>query len=235
VFGTNNGSPADVAVGLKRHAKLWTVMGWSTDFFREGRHKALGFDSMQTFVDTFMTGYFAPMDPNDLLAMAWKLQQGDVSRNTGGDLASALGRIKAKIYVMPISHDVFFPPDDCEVEQRLIPGSQFSPLKSICGHLGLPTSPISSDKRNKNVHRGNATRVSLKTTLRAYRTAPAHGELPIWSASKRMLGSGTRAAPGVPHIETREAWLNPGFASGVPFFEGTSPLHRSRARRTSTT
>ena len=78
--GGKYGSPADVAAGLKRHAKLWTVMGWSTDFFREGRHKALGFDSMQAFVDTFMTGYFAPMDPNDLLAMAWKWQRGDVSR-----------------------------------------------------------------------------------------------------------------------------------------------------------
>ena len=66
--GGKYGSPADVAAGLKRHAKLWTVMGWSTDYFREGRHKALGFDSMQAFVDNFMTGYFAPMDPNDLLA-----------------------------------------------------------------------------------------------------------------------------------------------------------------------
>src|SRR6201998_2198273 len=126
--GFNGGkyrSPADVAAGLKRHAKLWTVMGWSTDFFREGRHKALGFDSMQAFVDTFMTGYFAPMDPNGLLGMAGKWQRGDVRRNTGGALASALGRIKAKTYVMPISHDMFFPPSDCEVERRLIPESQF--------------------------------------------------------------------------------------------------------------
>jgi homoserine O-acetyltransferase/O-succinyltransferase len=38
---------------------------------------------------------------------------------------------------MPISHDMFFPPGDCEVEQRLIPGSEFRPLKSIAGHLGL--------------------------------------------------------------------------------------------------
>ena len=30
-----------------------------------------------------MAGYFAPMDPNDLLAMAWKWQRGDVSRTTG--------------------------------------------------------------------------------------------------------------------------------------------------------
>lgn len=135
--GGKYGSPADVAAGLKRHAKLWTVMGWSTEFFRENRHKALGFDSMQSFIDTFMTGYFAPMDPNNLLAMAWKWQRGDVSRNTGGDLAAALGRVKAKTFVMPISHDMFFPPSDCEVEQRLIPGSQFRPLKSVCGHLGL--------------------------------------------------------------------------------------------------
>ncbi|HMN70609.1 MAG TPA: alpha/beta fold hydrolase [Rhodoblastus sp.] len=135
--GGKYGSPADVAAGLKRHAKLWTVMGWSTDFFRENRHKALGFESMQAFVDTFMTGYFAPMDPNNLLAMAWKWQRGDVSRNAGGDLAAALGRIKAKTFVMPISHDMFFPPADCEAEQRLIPGSQFRPLKSVCGHLGL--------------------------------------------------------------------------------------------------
>ena len=138
--GFNGGkysSPVDVAAGLKRQAKLWTVMGWSTDFFREGRHKALGFDSVQAFVDNFMTGYFAPMDPNDLLAMAWKWQRGDVSRHTEGDLAAALGRVKARTYVMPISHDMFFPPGDCEVEQRLIPGSEFRPLKSIAGHLGL--------------------------------------------------------------------------------------------------
>ncbi len=92
---------------------------------------------MQAFVDNFMTGYFAPMDPNDLLAMAWKWQRGDVSRHTEGDLAAALGRVKARTYVMPISHDMFFPPTDCEAEQRLIPGSEFRPLASIDGHLGL--------------------------------------------------------------------------------------------------
>jgi homoserine O-acetyltransferase len=130
-------SPAEVAAGLKRHARLWTVMGWSTDFFRAGRHKALGFDSMEAFVDNFMAAYFAPMDPNNLLAMAWKWQRGDVSRHTGGDLAAALGRIKARTFVMPISHDMFFSPGDCEAEQRLIPGSEFRPLISVDGHLGL--------------------------------------------------------------------------------------------------
>jgi homoserine O-acetyltransferase len=131
------GTPTEVAQGLKRHAKLWTVMGWSTEFFLQGRHRALGFADMTEFVDNFMTGYFAPMDPNDLLCMAWKWQRGDVSRITQGDLAAALGRITAKTFVMPITHDMFFPPNDCRVEQALIAHSEFRPLTSIDGHLGL--------------------------------------------------------------------------------------------------
>tara|TARA_R110002072_G_scaffold39236_5_gene112883 strand:- start:2979 stop:4013 length:1035 start_codon:yes stop_codon:yes gene_type:complete len=136
----NNGNYAnstEVVAGLRRHAKLWTVMGWSTEFFRQNRHQALGFESMKAFVDDFMTNYFAPMDPNNLLCMAWKWQRGDVSRHTDGDLATALGRITAKTYVMPISHDMFFPPSDCEVEQALIPNSEFKVINSIDGHLGL--------------------------------------------------------------------------------------------------
>ena len=138
--GFRNGdysSAADVAAGLKRHAKIWTVMGWSTEFFRCGRHRVLGFESVPAFVDQFMTGYFGPMDPNNLLAMAWKWQRGDVSRHTGGNLAEALGRIKAKTFVMPISHDMFFPPSDCVAEQQLIPNSEFRPVSSIDGHLAL--------------------------------------------------------------------------------------------------
>jgi homoserine O-acetyltransferase/O-succinyltransferase len=128
---------ADVAAGLKRHAKMWAVMGWSTEFYKQGRPAALGFATVKEFIDNFMTGYFAPMDPNDLLCMAWKWQRGDVSRLAGGDLKGALGRIKAKTFVMPISEDMFFPPRDCEAEQKMIARSEFRPIKSIDGHLAL--------------------------------------------------------------------------------------------------
>jgi homoserine O-acetyltransferase len=128
---------SEVAAGLKRHARLWAVMGWSTEFYQQGRPAALGFATLGDFIDNFMVRYFGPMDPNDLLAMAWKWQHGDVSRLAGGDLASALGRIKARTFVMPVSHDMFFPPADCQAEQRLIAGSEFRPLTSIDGHLAL--------------------------------------------------------------------------------------------------
>jgi len=138
--GFNRGfyaSSADVRQGLLRHAKMWAVMGWSTEFFQQGRHKALGFSSMSDFIINFMNGYFSVMDPNDLLCMAWKWQRGDVSRHTGGDLRAALGRIKARTFVMPMSSDMFFPPSDCQAEWRLIPNAEFRPIQTIDGHLAL--------------------------------------------------------------------------------------------------
>lgn len=126
-----------VSVGLKRHAKLWTVMGWSTSFFRENRYKALGFENTRHFINDFMTTYFSEMDPNNLLTMAYKWQQGDVSLNTNGDLNSALRKITSKVYVMPISHDMFFTCEDCLAEQKHIKNSQLKILDSIDGHLGL--------------------------------------------------------------------------------------------------
>lgn len=135
--GGNYEFPAKVAAGLKRHAEMWTLCGWSDEFFRAGRHRAFGFETVRSFADQFMAGYFAPMDPNALLLMGWKAQQADVSRHTKGDLAMALGRIKAKTFVMPISHDNIFPVADCKIEQELVPGSSLRPLASIDGHLGL--------------------------------------------------------------------------------------------------
>ena len=130
-------SNEDVHEGLRRHARLVAVMGWSTEFFRREAWRGLGFTSLDDFQTGFTEAYFTPMDPNDLLCTLWKWQRGDVSRITGGDLGAALGRIKAKTYVMPIDTDMFFVPGDCEREQQLIPGSEFHVLHSISGHLGL--------------------------------------------------------------------------------------------------
>src|SRR6202051_3588729 len=74
--GGNYKQSSDVAAGLKRHATIWAMMGWSTEFYQQGRPAALGFPTVEAFVDNFMTGYFAPMDPHDLLCMGWKCQRG---------------------------------------------------------------------------------------------------------------------------------------------------------------
>jgi homoserine O-acetyltransferase len=77
------------------------------------------------------------MDPNNLIAQGWKWRHGDVTRQTNGDLATALKRIKAKTSVVAFSHDMFFPPEHCEAEQKLIPNSSFHVVESLWAHFAM--------------------------------------------------------------------------------------------------
>jgi homoserine O-acetyltransferase/O-succinyltransferase len=129
--------PHAVRVGLLRHAEAWSVMGVSQEFYRREAWREVGYSSTEDFVRRFWEAYFLPMDPNDLIWMGWKWRHGDVSLHTNGDLAAALGRIKAKTYVVPFSRDMFFPPEDCEAEQKMIPGSTFRVVDSLWAHFAM--------------------------------------------------------------------------------------------------
>jgi homoserine O-acetyltransferase/O-succinyltransferase len=136
----NNGfyaDPADVHVGMRRHAELWSVMGLCPEFYSSEAWRGLGFTSVQDFQHRFWEAYFAPMDPNNLIWMGWKWRHGDVSLHTNGDLAAALGRITARTMVVAFSQDMFFPPQDCEAEQRLIPNSSFRVVDSLWAHFAM--------------------------------------------------------------------------------------------------
>jgi homoserine O-acetyltransferase len=129
--------PNAVREGLRRHSRLWAVMGLSTELYKQEGWRALGFSSVDDFLLNLLDATFLVMDPNVLLCMAWKWQRGDVARHTGGDLKAALGRIKARTLVMPISTDMFFVVPDMEAEQKLIPGSQLRVLNTLWGHIGV--------------------------------------------------------------------------------------------------
>ncbi|BFM08840.1 alpha/beta fold hydrolase [Halioxenophilus aromaticivorans] len=128
---------SEVHIGLRRHAKLWGAMGFSTEALKQKKWQELGFSSIDDFMVGFLENYFLPMDPNNLMTLASKWQHADVSRHTDGCLESAMARITAKVFVMPIDEDMFFPPRDCEDEARLISNGQLRPVKSLWGHLAL--------------------------------------------------------------------------------------------------
>jgi homoserine acetyltransferase len=107
------------------------------EFYKAEAWRGLGFESLDGFVQGFWGAYFAPMDPNNLIWMGWKWRHGDVSLHTGGDLAAALGRITAKTMVVAFSRDMFFPPEDLEAEQRLIPGSTYRVVDSLIAHFAM--------------------------------------------------------------------------------------------------
>jgi len=54
-----------------------------------------------------------------------------------GILAAALGRIRAKTFVMPFSGDMFFPVQDHVEEQALIPNSELRVIESLWGHFTM--------------------------------------------------------------------------------------------------
>lgn len=133
--GFNGGrynSHTDVADGLKRHADIWAVLGLSTEFYQRELWRLFGVETVEQFTEGFLQPLFQSLDPNSLLSMAWKWQRGDVSRMTNGNLAEALGRIQANVFVMPIDEDMFFPVRDAEAEQKLIPNSELRVIHQIC-------------------------------------------------------------------------------------------------------
>ncbi len=131
-------SGLDVRGGIDRMARIVATAGWSAQFYQDERWRSiLGMSSLADFINGVMKAYFEPMDPNALLCQMHKWQRADVSGHAGGDLAAALARITAKTMVMPISHDLFFPPNECEADSQLVPGAQFRMIHSPEGHMGL--------------------------------------------------------------------------------------------------
>ena len=138
--------------GLRLHSKLWGVMGLCQEFYKQEAWREVGFSSLEDFQHGFWDAYFLPMDPNNLICMGWKWRHGDVSRHTNGDLKAALGRIKARTYVMPFSHDMFFPVEDCAAEQKMIPNSELRVINSLWAHFAMfCMTPNDKEQIDKNL------------------------------------------------------------------------------------
>jgi homoserine O-acetyltransferase len=133
--------------GLRAMARVYAGWGFSQAFYRaELDLKTLGYSSLEDFLVAFWEGFFLPKDANNLLAMLWTWQHGDISANElyGGDFRKALGAITAKAYVMPGQTDLYFPPEDSAFEVDHMPNATLIPVPSIWGHFagGPGTNPV---------------------------------------------------------------------------------------------
>ena len=67
-----------------------------------------------------------------------KLQSGDILPDAKlafkGDFTAALGAIRAKSILLPCSDDLYFPPEDNEIEVGLMPNAELLPFSSPWGH-----------------------------------------------------------------------------------------------------
>jgi homoserine O-acetyltransferase len=145
--------------GLRLHAHLWSATGLSHELYRTEGWREAGFTSLEDLITRLFEDDFAPMDPANLVCMCRKWRQADVSRHSAGDLAAALGRITARTFVIPFSHDQLFPIEDCDDEHRLIPGAELRVIDSPWGHYSFEMT--------------EATRAALDGHLRELLSLPA--------------------------------------------------------------
>jgi homoserine O-acetyltransferase/O-succinyltransferase len=123
-----------VCGGLGPHARFWAATGLSAALFRTEAWRDAGFASVEDLVSRLFVEDYARLIPADLLVQLAKWRRADVARHTGGDLASALRRITARVEVRAFSHDGWFPAGDCRAEEELISDSSFGVIDSVWGH-----------------------------------------------------------------------------------------------------
>ena len=130
--------------------------GWvvSQSWYRAGLHLQQGFATTQAYLDRPDAG--PPRDANDLLAQLWTWMNADISANDrfGGDLPAALRAVTARALVMPCRHDLYFPPEDSEIEVSHMPNAALRVIESVWGHrAGAPgTDPADIETLDQAIH-----------------------------------------------------------------------------------
>lgn len=118
--------------------------GWSLshEFFNGGTWKSSASSAPQ-WCKRNIAATFEQFHPSDLLSLALTWQGADISANSTfcGDLDAALKAITAPVLLMPISHDLIFPPQDFEPVADRIADVRTRILYSEWGHrAGAPGS-----------------------------------------------------------------------------------------------
>ena len=88
--------------GTGQHARFWAATGLSAELYRREAWRDAGYVSVDDMVRRLFEDDYAACDPADLLCQLGKWRRADVSRQTGADLAEALGRITARTVVAPV-------------------------------------------------------------------------------------------------------------------------------------
>jgi homoserine O-acetyltransferase len=89
--------------GMRAAARVYAGWGFSGEFYAGRGYRALGFDSLELFLQGFWDSMLLARDPWDLIAMMTTWRRGDVGATAGTSTESALGRITASPRTMRTS------------------------------------------------------------------------------------------------------------------------------------
>jgi len=125
--------------GLKALGRVYAGWAFSQAFYREKLYEnVLGFKDLDDFLVNFWEAWALSKDPENMLVMAHTWQAADCSQQEpyDGDFKKAMEGIKAKALVLPAKTDLYFPPEDSEIEvANMRPGiGELGVIPSIWGH-----------------------------------------------------------------------------------------------------
>ena len=122
--------------GLRAFGRVYAGWAFSQTFYREGLYRSLGYETIEDLLADWEEDHVRNWDANDLLAKLWAWQQGDISANPlyQDDFPRALGAITARAILIPCTTDLYFPPEDNEIEARRMPNAELRPFNSPWGH-----------------------------------------------------------------------------------------------------
>ena len=146
---------AEPTRGIEATALVWlgwlySQEWWRRELWRDGQPAGT---TLHEAVSRMTHEFFAGADANDLIGQMRTWQAHDVGATApfAGDLAAALGSIRAPVLYMPSATDLYFPMEDARSEAALIPHCEFVPIPSLWGHpAGAGASP--EDARFLNEH-----------------------------------------------------------------------------------
>ncbi|MEB3231428.1 MAG: alpha/beta fold hydrolase [Leptolyngbyaceae bacterium] len=122
--------------GFHTFSQIYASWAASPAYYRAKPYAAWGYDSLEDYLLQGWEAGYRRRDPHNLLAMLETWLRCDVSNNPiyEGDYVKAMQAITPKTLVMPATTDLYFTPEDCEAEAKLVPNCEFRPIPSIWGH-----------------------------------------------------------------------------------------------------
>lgn len=116
---------------FRLNADAW---GFSQAYYRQGLHLSAEYRTTEEFLRRDLVLHLC--DANDLLAQFATWEVADISNNDrfNQNFSSALQAITAKAIVMPCASDLYFPPEDSEIEVAAMGDAELRIIPSIWGH-----------------------------------------------------------------------------------------------------
>jgi homoserine O-acetyltransferase len=121
--------------GLKAFGRIYAGWAFSQTFYREQMYRLKGFETAEALLQDWEQDHL-DWDANDLLCKLWTWQQGDISANDlyQHDFKAALNAIKAETIVIVCDNDLYFRPEDNQLEIEHIIGGELRVYQSPWGH-----------------------------------------------------------------------------------------------------